>query len=188
MYPGLVSCTTIDWFSDWPQDALLEVGEYILQGVSLLNEAQLKSDEDKDKDKDKKKKKKTEKTTAEEEKRPVDLNTLKLNTLNKVCSLFVGCHQAAVETSDRMMYALGRRVHITPTSFRELCQSYRAVLVEKRAIIEAAAAKLRSGLGVLKSTREDVEVCGVLEDNNFFFLLRFVSRRFELHWINVKKK
>jgi dynein heavy chain len=30
MYPGLVNCTTIDWFSDWPEDALLEVGDYAL--------------------------------------------------------------------------------------------------------------------------------------------------------------
>ncbi|KAK2961380.1 putative Dynein-1-beta heavy chain, flagellar inner arm I1 complex [Blattamonas nauphoetae] len=57
----------------------------------------------------------------------------------------------------KMMFSLGREVHITPTSFRELCQSYRSVLVEKRDIIKAAAQKLRSGLDVLKSTREDVE-------------------------------
>ncbi|XP_035155786.1 dynein axonemal heavy chain 2 isoform X7 [Callithrix jacchus] len=34
-YPALVNCTTIDWFSEWPQEALLEVAEKYLLGVDL---------------------------------------------------------------------------------------------------------------------------------------------------------
>lgn len=34
-YPALVNCTTIDWFSEWPRDALLEVAERCLDGLSL---------------------------------------------------------------------------------------------------------------------------------------------------------
>ncbi|XP_029437782.1 dynein heavy chain 2, axonemal isoform X2 [Rhinatrema bivittatum] len=34
-YPALVNCTTIDWFSEWPQEALLEVAERYLEGVDL---------------------------------------------------------------------------------------------------------------------------------------------------------
>ncbi|KAF1380471.1 hypothetical protein PFLUV_G00164080 [Perca fluviatilis] len=34
-YPGLVNCTTIDWFCDWPKDALLEVAERYLDGLEL---------------------------------------------------------------------------------------------------------------------------------------------------------
>ncbi|KAK3546101.1 hypothetical protein QTP70_022875 [Hemibagrus guttatus] len=37
-YPALVNCTTIDWFSEWPQDALLEVAERFLDGLTLGNE------------------------------------------------------------------------------------------------------------------------------------------------------
>uniref|UniRef100_A0A0X3PBI3 Dynein heavy chain 2 n=1 Tax=Schistocephalus solidus TaxID=70667 RepID=A0A0X3PBI3_SCHSO len=36
MYPGFVNCTTIDWFSEWPMDALLEVATKYLQDVELL--------------------------------------------------------------------------------------------------------------------------------------------------------
>ncbi|XP_062849650.1 dynein axonemal heavy chain 2 [Trichomycterus rosablanca] len=36
-YPALVNCTTIDWFSEWPQDALLEVAERYLDGLALGN-------------------------------------------------------------------------------------------------------------------------------------------------------
>ena len=31
MYPAFVNCTTIDWFSEWPADALLEVADKYLQ-------------------------------------------------------------------------------------------------------------------------------------------------------------
>ena len=35
MYPALVNCTTIDLFNEWPQEALLEVGERYLANVTL---------------------------------------------------------------------------------------------------------------------------------------------------------
>ena len=41
MFPAIVNCTTIDWFSEWPQDALLEVAEKYLQEVSLGSEKQV---------------------------------------------------------------------------------------------------------------------------------------------------
>lgn len=34
MYPAFANCTTIDWFSEWPKDALLEVAEKYLEDVS----------------------------------------------------------------------------------------------------------------------------------------------------------
>lgn len=35
MYPAFVNCTTIDWFSEWPADALLEVADRYLLETSL---------------------------------------------------------------------------------------------------------------------------------------------------------
>lgn len=34
-YPALVNCTSIDWFCEWPRDALLEVAERYLDGLDL---------------------------------------------------------------------------------------------------------------------------------------------------------
>uniref|UniRef100_A0A3P9PK94 Dynein axonemal heavy chain 2 n=1 Tax=Poecilia reticulata TaxID=8081 RepID=A0A3P9PK94_POERE len=34
-FPAIVNCTTIDWFSEWPKDALLEVAERYLDGLDL---------------------------------------------------------------------------------------------------------------------------------------------------------
>ncbi|XP_074657783.1 dynein axonemal heavy chain 2-like [Tubulanus polymorphus] len=38
MYPAFVNCTTIDWFSEWPQDALLEVADKYLEVVQMATE------------------------------------------------------------------------------------------------------------------------------------------------------
>ena len=37
MYPAFVNCTTIDWFSEWPSDALLEVADKYLDGIEMSN-------------------------------------------------------------------------------------------------------------------------------------------------------
>jgi dynein heavy chain len=34
-YPSLVNCTTMDWFNEWPADALLEVAQAKLEEVDL---------------------------------------------------------------------------------------------------------------------------------------------------------
>ena len=34
-YPSLINCTTIDWFSEWPKDALLEVAEKHLEDANI---------------------------------------------------------------------------------------------------------------------------------------------------------
>ncbi|XP_047186413.1 dynein axonemal heavy chain 2 isoform X2 [Scophthalmus maximus] len=34
-YPALVNCTTIDWFCEWPKEALLEVAQRYLDGLEL---------------------------------------------------------------------------------------------------------------------------------------------------------
>ena len=40
-YPALVNCTTIDWFSEWPADALLEVADKYLEQTEMANEEEV---------------------------------------------------------------------------------------------------------------------------------------------------
>ena len=35
-YPALINCTTIDWFMEWPKQALLEVADSYLKGIDLV--------------------------------------------------------------------------------------------------------------------------------------------------------
>lgn len=41
MYPALVNCTTIDWFTEWPLDALLEVADKYLNEMTLGSEEEV---------------------------------------------------------------------------------------------------------------------------------------------------
>lgn len=43
MYPALVNCTTIDWFSEWPRDALREVALKYLDGVDVGSTKDIKN-------------------------------------------------------------------------------------------------------------------------------------------------
>ena len=38
MFPALVNCCTIDWFTAWPEEALRSVAKYFLDSVSLDDE------------------------------------------------------------------------------------------------------------------------------------------------------
>lgn len=35
-YPSIVNCTTIDWYLDWPKEALLEVAFKSLESIEIL--------------------------------------------------------------------------------------------------------------------------------------------------------
>ena len=35
MFPSLVNCCTIDWFTEWPKEALLGVSESFFENVEL---------------------------------------------------------------------------------------------------------------------------------------------------------
>ena len=39
MFPGLVNCTTIDWFQRWPSDALFEVASKLLESTDVGGDA-----------------------------------------------------------------------------------------------------------------------------------------------------
>jgi dynein heavy chain, axonemal len=43
MFPSLVNCTTIDWFSEWPEDALQEVALKYLEDIDLGSDAMKKA-------------------------------------------------------------------------------------------------------------------------------------------------
>lgn len=43
MFPGLINCTSIDWFFNWPEDALIDVASRFLKEVELPSEEMMTS-------------------------------------------------------------------------------------------------------------------------------------------------
>ena len=42
MFPSLVNCCTIDWFTEWPGDALEKVATKFLEDMDMEDEVKLK--------------------------------------------------------------------------------------------------------------------------------------------------
>uniref|UniRef100_H3A7W8 Dynein axonemal heavy chain 2 n=1 Tax=Latimeria chalumnae TaxID=7897 RepID=H3A7W8_LATCH len=140
-YPALVNCTTIDWFSEWPKDALLEVAEKYLEGMNL----------------------------AALDMRGFSFVLFSLALFfqihNKVALIFVTMHRSVVEYSRRMLLELRRQNYVTPINYLELVTGYKKLLVEKRKELGDEVNKLRNGLFKIDETRKKVEVMSLeLED------------------------
>ncbi len=181
MFPGLVNCTTIDWFTEWPSDALFEVASKQLQHEDLGTE-EVKtsickvgvvrvvvsaggggdtgaSEHD-------------HRTCASPpQPRPPLLTghlprhlrpyTRPLPSAPRASSpnppffhpqVFVTAHQSVEETSRRMLAQLNRRNYVTPTNYLETVRGYRTLLKEKRAELGDKANKLKGGLEKLDET------------------------------------
>ena len=97
MYPAFISCTTIDWFSEWPDDALLEVAEKYLEDVNLGE------------------------VKAEPRAESGEVKSMR----QKVASVFVVCHRSVVEMSERMLFEMRRHNYVTPSNYLELVSGYK---------------------------------------------------------------
>ena len=101
MYPAFVNCTTIDWFSEWPKDALLEVAEKYLEDVNLGAPLKLQPGAD---------------SAA------ADAPDIK----KSVASVFVTVHRSVVDMSERMLFEMKRHNYVTPTNYLELVSGYKS--------------------------------------------------------------
>jgi dynein heavy chain len=116
-FPSLVNCCTLDWFSEWPEEALMGVA------LGALTETDLE-----------------------------------LKDFTHGCvEMMKFMHQSVEKKSIQFLNELRRRNYVTPTSYLELLNMYKSILVGKRTEIMFAKNRLVKGLEVLAQAAIEVE-------------------------------
>ena len=151
MYPGLVNCTTIDYFTAWPGDALMAVAEKYMIDVDLdIKVAPAGEGEDGEAAA-------TQIDEIEQEKeKAAFIDNLRLG----ISKTFATMHTSVIDESARMLEELKRHNYVTPINYLELVTGYKALLAEKRTELGEKADKLTNGLEKIDDTRIKVEAMG----------------------------
>lgn len=130
-YPALVNCSTIDWFREWPEPALLEVAKKYLATCDLSPRGEID-------------------TTAED-----FIGEDQMRLLIAKC--FAAIHKSVLSASTAMLTELGRFNYITPTNYIELVSGFQDRLAVERQQNTNEATKLSTGLFKIDDAREKVE-------------------------------
>ena len=155
MYPSLVACTTMDWFHEWPKEALEEVAASFLADTQILEIAE--EGESKEEDAGQRKGARAPPAVAagssgEEAEDP------EAGLKREIAALFAVAHRSVARASDRMMLELRRKNYVTPSNYLELVKVYSKLLDEKRYEVGSMRDKLAGGLEKLDHSRAQVEV------------------------------
>ncbi|KAL2735253.1 dynein axonemal heavy chain 2 [Vespula squamosa] len=146
-YPSLINCTTIDWFLEWPKEALLEVGNKFLMNLNL-----------------------TLTITGENKVEPrqsataIPILPLQDRMREGIASTFASIQSMVSRFSTRMANEMKRYNYVTPTNFLELVFGYKDMLHKKRQDLADQANKLRGGIFKIDDTQAKVnEMAAELE-------------------------
>lgn len=122
-YPALVNCTTIDWFKEWPEVALLEVANRFLGGCVLHMpiEGMIASEAAPPKEAEKTETEPQAKTTK---KRRESTVMVEERLRHAVAATFALIHTSVSHMSRTMLAELKRHTYVTPTNYLELVAGY----------------------------------------------------------------
>ncbi|KAF6265404.1 dynein heavy chain 6 [Scenedesmus sp. NREL 46B-D3] len=127
-FPSLVSCTTIDWFSVWPADALKSVANKFLPSM--------------------------EPAVGAAEGASADGSALR-SAVEDACMLF---HTSIRALAEEYRRELGRHTYVTPTSYLELIYTYQELLGQQRAAVLQLRRRYEVGLEKLLAAEGEVNV------------------------------
>jgi dynein heavy chain, axonemal len=116
-FPSLTNCCSVDWFDEWPREALEGVAARMLQDLAGVV--------------------------------PTDFHAL----LPKLC---VDVHASTTHMAQQYYDELRRRYYITPTSYLEFIESYKALLLTQRSRVEAQLAQVVNGTEKMRETEETI--------------------------------
>ncbi|XP_053695545.1 dynein axonemal heavy chain 3 [Sabethes cyaneus] len=145
IYPSLINCCTIDWFTGWPDDALQKVAENFIRSMELDQEAPSAEPSATS----------IQQTEEDQEKQ----KTRKLNRLErKLVELVMVFNRGVVESSERFFLEQGRRNYVTPTSYLEMLRSFNTLYRNKYSEIISQRDRYTVGLEKLEFAAGQVSV------------------------------
>ncbi|XP_025835264.1 dynein heavy chain 2, axonemal-like [Agrilus planipennis] len=104
MYPALISCTTIDWFCDWPKEALIEVANKYIDGVDFVATI----------------------TGEKLERRKESVLESSQDKLRKAAAnMFSSIHDTVAKYATKMIIEMKRYSYVTPPNYLELVAGYK---------------------------------------------------------------
>lgn len=120
VYPSLINCCTIDWFTAWPDDALQKVAENFIKSMDLVSSEHSPPPS-------------LESVGVEGEGGSEDeIRERKLTTLEKnLVDMVMTFNISVVAASKRFFAEQGRINYVTPTSYLEMLRSF-SILYRKK--------------------------------------------------------
>ncbi|KAL0210609.1 hypothetical protein RCL1_005045 [Eukaryota sp. TZLM3-RCL] len=135
MFPSLVNCCTIDWFTEWPDEALQSVAASTFADLKLIERSKSISDSER------------------------DLIEAQENDLRKgIVNVCVVIHQSVEKKSLQYKDELRRHNYVTPTSYLELLSTFSALLREKSNELKQGKHRLEVGVNTIIRTSEEVDL------------------------------
>lgn len=125
MFPSLIACCTIDWFAEWPSEALLSVAK-----AQLLSPTQDGDDIGIGAGAD-------------------DGGDAEVMSL---ANCFQAVHRAAAEVTEKFFTDTRRRTYVTPTSYLTLLSNFKTMVSAKRRFLLGQRRRLEKGLDKLQDT------------------------------------
>ncbi|CAM39839.2 putative dynein heavy chain [Leishmania braziliensis MHOM/BR/75/M2904] len=116
-FPSLTNCCSVDWFDEWPQEALEGVARRMLQETT---------------------------------------DAMPASFHEKLPQLCVHVHAATIEMAQQYYDELRRRYYITPTSYLEFIETYKALLQSQRSRVETQLAQVENGTEKMRETEETI--------------------------------
>ncbi|XP_037908989.1 dynein heavy chain 3, axonemal [Hermetia illucens] len=145
MFPSLVNCCTIDWFTSWPNDALVRVAETFVYSMNLSGREEIKEDSALDANAD------------------VTSNKMVLTDLEQsLVEMVMHFHVTVQDASEKCYRELSRKNYVTPTSYLELMKCLKSSYKKKYDEITLMRDRYTTGLDKLDYAAGQV---GLMQQN-----------------------
>ena len=169
-FPSLINCCTIDTFSAWPAEALVATAQSLLSLEPMEEKPKGAAGSSKEAGEGKEGSAATPSTPAkaasksssssEAERIAMEGSGLPAGSvlLQETVAMCLHMHESTVKHSSKFLSELRRHYHVTPTSYLEMLNTFKDLLVWKKTEVLLAKQRYEIGLEKLETTEQSVQV------------------------------